>query len=103
MSQFTISYSVLLWYYTPKPKGKGPPVPLLRSLIVGTIFHSGTLAMGAFLLASTRCVRIPLSYIAKQAKSGNKGMGESMSRCLNCCTVFFEKYLAFINEIAYVD
>eukprot|EP00418_Pyrodinium_bahamense_P042562 CAMPEP_0179199888 /NCGR_PEP_ID=MMETSP0796-20121207/99456_1 /TAXON_ID=73915 /ORGANISM="Pyrodinium bahamense, Strain pbaha01" /LENGTH=106 /DNA_ID=CAMNT_0020904401 /DNA_START=104 /DNA_END=424 /DNA_ORIENTATION=+ len=49
VSQFVISYAVLLWYYTPKPKGSGPHVALVRGLVVGVAFHLGTLALGALL------------------------------------------------------
>jgi len=104
MSQFVISYSVVLWYYTAKPKGFGPNIPLVRGFIVGAVFHLGTLAMGAFLIASCRFPRMILGYITKQAKiEGSNKACEMLGQCLQCCTAFSQRYLEYMNKNAYID
>jgi len=103
ISQFVISYSVVLWYYTPKPKGFGPHIPLVRGFIVGVVFHLGTLAMGAFLIASCRFPRMILGYITKHAKVGDNQACEVVAQCLQCCSICSQRYLQYINKNAYID
>eukprot|EP00747_Dinoflagellata_sp_TGD_P147947 gnl/TRDRNA2_/TRDRNA2_176864_c3_seq1.p1 gnl/TRDRNA2_/TRDRNA2_176864_c3~~gnl/TRDRNA2_/TRDRNA2_176864_c3_seq1.p1 ORF type:complete len:463 (+),score=78.77 gnl/TRDRNA2_/TRDRNA2_176864_c3_seq1:188-1390(+) len=102
---FTISYAVVLWYYTPISDGKkpSPRIPLLRGLFNGLFFHLGTLAFGAFLIAACRMIRLILAYIEKQAKAtGNKVM-EMIAKALSCCMLCFQRFLEFINKNAYID
>eukprot|EP00913_Durusdinium_trenchii_P017356 g16322.t1 len=58
LTTFVISYAVTIWYYTEIPKNYGPSFPLMRGLIIGTLFHSGTIVWGALCLALTRPFRM---------------------------------------------
>mmetsp|Transcript_56270 Transcript_56270/g.164456 ORF Transcript_56270/g.164456 Transcript_56270/m.164456 type:complete len:658 (-) Transcript_56270:499-2472(-) len=103
MSQFVISYSVILWYYTPKPKGYGPHIPLVRGFIVGVVFHLGSLALGAFLMLVCRPVRAVMGYISKQAKSPDNQVFEKVARSMEQCISCYQKYVEFISKNAYID
>jgi len=103
VSQFVISYSVVLWYYTPKPKGFGPHIPLVRGFIVGIVFHLGTLALGALLVAICRPPRLMLALINKQAASGDNIVCEVLRQCTSSCDTFFHRYLEPLSKNAYID
>eukprot|EP00440_Ansanella_granifera_P002061 gb/GFBE01002227.1/.p1 GENE.gb/GFBE01002227.1/~~gb/GFBE01002227.1/.p1 ORF type:complete len:527 (+),score=107.63 gb/GFBE01002227.1/:1-1581(+) len=103
LSQFIISYAVILWYYHPKPKGFGPSVPLIRGLIVGIFFHLGTVAFGAFLICTLRVVRIVFTWIARQAKAEGNQCCAVMAGCCACCVSCVQRYMEFITKNAYID
>jgi len=106
LGQFVISYSVTLWYFTPKD-GAGyktaPKAAMLRGFMVGTFFHLGTLAFGAFLIAVCRMINLVMGFLAKQAKAqGNKVM-EIVAKGMMCLITCFQKFLEFVNKNAYMD
>jgi hypothetical protein len=103
MSQFVISYSVVLWYYTAKPKGYGPHIPLIRGIIVGTIFHLGTLALGSFLIALCRPLRVVLGSIMGQVRSGENPVCEKIAQCCDTALACYQQYVEFISRSAYID
>ncbi|CAE8642301.1 unnamed protein product [Polarella glacialis] len=103
LSQFVISYSVILWYYHPKPKGFGPTAPLVRGFIVALFYHLGSLALGAFMLALLRSVRIIMMWISRQAKNDGSMVCFALASCCTCCITFAQRYLEFLNKNAYID
>jgi len=103
VSQFVISYSVVLWYYTPKPKGFGPHIPLVRGFIVGIVFHLGTLALGALLVAICRPLRLMFTLINNKASSGDNFVCEVLRQCASTCHVCFRRYLEPLSKNAYID
>lgn len=103
MSQFVVSFAVVLWYYTPKPKGTGPRLPLQRGLLVGLGFHLGTIALGSLLIAVLRPMRLVLGMVSAQARSGENRCCEVVAACLSCCIGCYRRQLEFIGRTAYVD
>jgi len=103
MSQFVISYSVILWYYTPKPKGYGPHIPLVRGFIVGIVFHLGSLALGALLMLVCGPVRAVMGYIVKQSKAPDNLLTEKVAQSCDQCITGYQKNVEFISKNAYID
>eukprot|EP00931_Biecheleriopsis_adriatica_P086224 TRINITY_DN60935_c0_g1_i1.p1 TRINITY_DN60935_c0_g1~~TRINITY_DN60935_c0_g1_i1.p1 ORF type:complete len:712 (+),score=136.69 TRINITY_DN60935_c0_g1_i1:57-2138(+) len=104
VSQFVVSYAVILWYYSPKPKGfGGPTVPLLRGLIVGIFFHLGTFAIGSFLITTLRVIRIVFTWLARQAKENGNQCAALIAGCCACCINCVQRYIEFITKNAYID
>eukprot|EP00928_Gymnodinium_smaydae_P039420 TRINITY_DN26933_c0_g1_i1.p1 TRINITY_DN26933_c0_g1~~TRINITY_DN26933_c0_g1_i1.p1 ORF type:complete len:700 (-),score=135.14 TRINITY_DN26933_c0_g1_i1:39-2138(-) len=103
IADFVISYSVVLWYYTPKPKGCGPVFPLARAFIIGITFHLGTLAFGAFLIATCRFIRAILMYIAREAKASGNQAAACCASCLACVVRCVQEFLEQLNKNAYID
>jgi len=104
LSQFVLSYSVVLWYYTPKPKGSGPNSPLIRGFVVGVIFHLGSLALGALLTCLLRPAHLLLGSLAQHAGPGsNNAICGTVARCLGCCIERYQRYLQHLNGHAYID
>eukprot|EP00441_Pelagodinium_beii_P046861 CAMPEP_0197622848 /NCGR_PEP_ID=MMETSP1338-20131121/2970_1 /TAXON_ID=43686 ORGANISM="Pelagodinium beii, Strain RCC1491" /NCGR_SAMPLE_ID=MMETSP1338 /ASSEMBLY_ACC=CAM_ASM_000754 /LENGTH=697 /DNA_ID=CAMNT_0043192611 /DNA_START=57 /DNA_END=2150 /DNA_ORIENTATION=- len=103
MSQFVVSYAVILWYYHAKPKGLGPSVPLIRGVIVGCVFHLGTIACGAFLISTLRVIRIVLMWLSRQAKADGNRVGAIIAGCCTCCITLVQRYVEFLTKNAYID
>jgi len=106
LGQFVISYMVVLWYYQPIENGykRSPWCPLPRAYLAALVFHSGSLAMGSFLMAVCRIPQILLGYFAKRAKA--KGGNPVLACCLvccKCCIDCFTRCLEYINQNAYID
>lgn len=106
LSQFTIAYSVQLWYFTPyvgEEKMDTPSCPLPRGYYIGMRYHMGSLAFGAFLVAVLRIVRIILGFIARQAQGQGNAAVSCLANCCQCCLTCFQKFVEFLNKNAYMD
>eukprot|EP00747_Dinoflagellata_sp_TGD_P186488 gnl/TRDRNA2_/TRDRNA2_43524_c0_seq1.p2 gnl/TRDRNA2_/TRDRNA2_43524_c0~~gnl/TRDRNA2_/TRDRNA2_43524_c0_seq1.p2 ORF type:complete len:709 (-),score=141.28 gnl/TRDRNA2_/TRDRNA2_43524_c0_seq1:113-2131(-) len=108
LAQFTIAYSVQLWYFTPYDEGTGhkvdvPYCPIFRGYRIGLMYHLGSLAFGAFIVAVLRLVRMILGFIAKQAKAQDNQAAAAMANCLMCCVTCFQRFVEFLNKNAYMD
>jgi len=102
LTTFVVSYAVILWYYTQKPKGFGPTLPLIRGLIVGLFFHLGTIAFGSLMVALTRPFRIIFTSLSRQSKAGNPVASVLATLCGPCIS-FTNRYVVFMTKDAYVD
>jgi hypothetical protein len=105
MSQFVVSYSVVLYYFCPKDANgykEAPFLPLFRGYFVGFVFHIGTLAFGAALIAVVRLISLVLSYIAKQAEKENAALA-CVAKAMLCLVQCFKRCLEFLNKNAYMD
>lgn len=106
---FVISYSTVLWYYTPKDPQthfKDVPAttfPMLQGIKYGIMYHLGSLALGAFIIAVCRFVQMILSYLAKQAKEEGNKVFEMIAKCLICIIECFKRTMEFLNKNAYMD
>ncbi|CAD7973089.1 unnamed protein product [Amoebophrya sp. A25] len=106
LGQFVVSYSVVLWYFSEKDSygGKiGPTAPVAKGYFAGLFFHLGTLAMGSFLIASLRLVRLVMSYLSKQAKAADNQVLAAIAKVMICCVLCFERFVSFIGTTAYID
>jgi len=105
LCQFVISYVVVLWYYTEKNENGGKKLVfggLLRGYAAGMV-HLGSLAFGAFLIATCRMVNLILGFVAKQAKAGGNPVMALIAKALMCCVTCFQRFLEYINKNAYID
>jgi hypothetical protein len=105
MSQFVISYSVVLYYFCPKVASgekDAPAFPLFRGYVVGFVCHLGTIAFGAALIAIVRIISLILSYIAKQAEKENAALA-CVAKIMLCVVQCFKRCLEFLNKNAYMD
>jgi hypothetical protein len=106
VGQFTISYMVVLWYYTPKDgsdKKAAPHLALFRAYFAAFFCHLGTLAIGSFSIACARMAKVILGGLSAHAKgSGNKVM-ECAAKGLGCIVECFQNCMEFIDKNAYID
>jgi hypothetical protein len=105
LSQFVISYVVVLWYYTEKNQDGSKKLVFLALMkgYAASVMHIGTLAFGSFLIACCRLVRLILAVLSKQAQASGNEAGACLLRCLACCVDCFKRFLEMINKNAYID
>jgi len=106
-SQFVIAYTVQRWYFTPyerdMKKERIDRRPLTKAYSLGLSFHLGSLAMGSFVVASTRLLRLALSFAAKQAGPADGRGGRGPVACFTCALACIQRWVEFLNKNAYVD
>jgi len=102
MGAFVVSYAVVGWYYTPKPKNHNW-CGLVWGYIYACTFHLGTLALGSFLIALLRWVRLILGAIEQSSKSQGNAVAACIAKALICCITCFKKFVEMINKNAYID
>ncbi|XP_065191270.1 choline transporter-like protein 4 [Sycon ciliatum] len=90
-------------YYWAFDKSKDiPTFPVLGSLKRTMLYHTGSLAFGALIIAIVQFIRAVLAYLeAKLGGSENK-VARFIVRCLACFFWCLEKILKFINKNAYI-
>lgn len=100
---FVVTYAVFLWYYTPKPKGCGPSFPLLQGVGAGLFYHLGTIALGSFLIATTRPFRLTFLWLSRQAKGEGNAIVAAVASCCGACISFTHRNLEFMTKGAFMD
>lgn len=103
VGQFSVSYAVVSWYYTPLPKDHVQWCLTGRGAMYGLTMHLGTCAMGAFLIALCRALRAICEYLSGEAKSEGNQVVACIMACVAGCIHCIEKCIAFINKNAYID
>eukprot|EP01016_Furgasonia_blochmanni_P044095 TRINITY_DN6088_c0_g1_i2.p1 TRINITY_DN6088_c0_g1~~TRINITY_DN6088_c0_g1_i2.p1 ORF type:complete len:301 (-),score=73.56 TRINITY_DN6088_c0_g1_i2:215-1039(-) len=81
--------------------------PILRSYWRAFRYHLGSLAFGSLILAIVQAIRLVLAYLHAKAKQTgatkqNKVL-EYVFRCLQCCMACFERFIRFLNKVAYIQ
>jgi len=102
LGAFAFSYAVVDWYYTPKPKAHHW-CSLIMGYVYGSTYHLGTLAMGSFLIALLRYIRLILTFIERYSKEQGNAVGACIAKCLICLITCFKKFMEMINKNAYID
>jgi len=105
ISQFVLAYAVQRWYFTAYEGGKKDVdgCPLAKGYTVGLFFHLGSFAIGSFIIATTRMLRVALAFLAKQARSEGNVVGEAAAGCCMCVVTGLQRCIEFFNKNAYMD
>jgi len=110
VSQFTLIYAVELWYFTPyrgQYKHPKPTFPLWRGLKIGLVYHLGSLAFGAFLVAILRTLRIigEVLFLKNKDDEDDEKQNDATRAacaCCECCLRCFERIVQYVNKNAYM-
>ena len=95
-----------VWYWAPMVKGnrKIPWFPVQKSSLVAFIYHSGSLAFGALIIAIIQLIRAILAYTQRQLKKHKELKVIQYVLCaLGCLFFILEKVLRYINRMAYIE
>ena len=100
-STFTIMVSASTYYWNSDMADEGQ-----AEVHTGVQFcfnHFGSIAIGSFIIALVRFIRITVMYAAKQAEkqSGDNAVVKQMVACAQCILACIEKICDYINESAY--
>lgn len=105
MGSFVISYAVVSWYYTPYVNGrKGHNwFGLVWGYVYGCTVHLGTLALGSFLIALLRYLRLICMILDREAKAEGNVVMHIIAKIAMCCIECFKKFMEWVNKNAYID
>mmetsp|Transcript_95035 Transcript_95035/g.188268 ORF Transcript_95035/g.188268 Transcript_95035/m.188268 type:complete len:960 (-) Transcript_95035:85-2964(-) len=100
--QCIIAGTVALWFFTPhaEKRSKGGVISSVKRTLR---YHSGSLALGAFILAVVQMIRYACLYFQKQAEAQNNKVMKLVLKCIQCCIWCFEKFVQFLNKNAYIQ
>jgi len=104
MSQFIIAAAAAQWYFShaADTKGKGS---ICKGFKWGMVYHCGSIAFGAFLIALVQMIRIIFEYYAKKMEkaSPNNCLVKACLCLTRCCLWCLEKCVKFISKNAYIQ
>jgi len=99
-----IAFCISKFYWSGGDKSKLPSSPVSSAMYTVLRYHTGSIALGAFIVAVVQFVRLVLEYIDKKTKNlqeGNPILKFAMC-CVKYCLWYLEKILKFINRNAYI-
>jgi hypothetical protein len=102
-----MSHSVATWYFT-KPEERKEAIDnmtIYESFKLCLRFHSGTVALGSFLIAMVQFMRAVALYIQKNTSQElrNKTWVKVVFCCIDCCLCMLECCMKFIAKHAYIQ
>jgi choline transporter-like protein 2/4/5 len=86
------------------PPSSQPTFPVLKAMRNTVIFHLGSIALGAFIIAVIQFIRLVLEYVDKKTRNlqqQNK-IAQWLMCIVRCLTWCLEKIVAFINRNAFI-
>lgn len=100
-STFVVMVSASTYYFNSNPSEEGSAEVGLG--FTYAFYHSGSIAIGAFIIALVRFIRIVFYYLAKQAEkqSGDNQVVKYAVRAAECVLACIEKICDYINQSAY--
>jgi choline transporter-like protein 2/4/5 len=96
----TMSAATGYWYYFKGDKETRYRFPIARSLAIQTIFHTGSIAFAAFIIAIFDFIRFCVMYIDRQMNAGGKKPGlvvQLAMKALLCCISCIKKTVEMIS------
>uniref|UniRef100_A0A0G4FZX4 Choline transporter-like protein n=1 Tax=Chromera velia CCMP2878 TaxID=1169474 RepID=A0A0G4FZX4_9ALVE len=107
LGQFVTAYAVCDWYFTPPDSSGDRDVgcPVWEGFGVGMFYHTGTLAIGAFLLAVCRFIKAVLEYLKRQTQQSTPDNPVvqtfiCVAECLvSCC----ECLIRYLNSFVWIE
>lgn len=75
---------------------------LLSTFATAIIYHTGSLALGSFLITLLSLIRLILLKLERKLKMAENPVSKFFLRCCGCCFWCLEKFLRFLNKNAYI-
>lgn len=109
-AQFIIGFSyttiamVVSEFYWKRGEGKLVDAPVPRAMKNTLVYHLGSIALGAFIVAVIQFIRLIIKYIeskCKELKEKNTLVKFAFC-CVNCCLACVECVMKYINRNAYI-
>jgi hypothetical protein len=102
MSQYVVSWATSKWYFT-EDKAKVESCLLWKAYTSGFFLHLGSLALGSFLIALTRPVRLFFVILMAAGEITGNDICACCTKACFCCWGCFETWLVHVCKYAYID
>lgn len=101
-STFIVMVSAATFYFNSNPDQQGE-AEVMTGVSWAFNYHAGSIAIGAFVIAIIRFIRIVFVYLAQQAEqaSGDNQAVKAMVKVAECILACIEKICDYINDSAY--
>ena len=101
-STFIVMTSASTYYFNSNPEKDGD-AEVMVGFKFAYLYHAGSIAFGALIIAIVRFIRIVFLYLAKKAEkaSGGNMAVKIIVACGNCCLKCIEKICDYINKSAF--
>jgi len=105
VSQYVIANAAAKWYFTEHVGGAKllPSCLLCRGYVSGFLYHFGSLALGSFLIAITRPLRLLLLVLLFAGEVTDKAMCGFVSSQCACLQPCFESTFMHISKNAFIE
>ncbi|KNE72875.1 hypothetical protein AMAG_16975 [Allomyces macrogynus ATCC 38327] len=101
--QTTIAGAIAGWYWT-RDKSALARSPLRTAFARCFRYHLGSIAFGSMLIALVQVVRWILVELQRRLRASKaNAVTQQILACTQCCCIFVEKFLAFLNKNAYIE
>lgn len=95
-------FSVAKWYFA-RDKSTIGNTTVLTSITTSLVYHSGTAAFGALIIAIIKMIRSFIAYLQRKAEEMNSSIAKCILCCFQCCFFCLEKCMRFLNKNAYIQ
>lgn len=105
-SQYALAHATQLWYFTPYEgdrKVKLASCGIVHGYGVCLRYHMGSMSLAALLFTYLKGARSGLSYMDGMVQSSCNCCMRCMSKCCCLITFFFEKFLVYLQSLAFMD
>ena len=102
LGQVVFAMAVSKWYFA-RDKSTIGSGTVLSSISTSIIYHSGTAAFGALIIACIKMIRSCIAYLQRKAEEMNSGIAKCILCCFQCCFLCLEKCMKFMNKNAYIQ
>jgi choline transporter-like protein 2/4/5 len=103
MCQVILAGAFAAYYWSLRKPKDIPPFPVITGTWRAIRYHMGSVALGSFLLATVRFIRIIIEYIDNKCRQyTNNPVAKAISCLCRCSFWCLESFLRFINTNAYI-
>ncbi|CAI8016272.1 Choline transporter-like protein 4 [Geodia barretti] len=103
LGECTLAGAFASWYWAYRKPKDVPLFAVLGSLGRAFLFHSGSLAFGALIIAIIQMIRIILAYLQRKLKDKTGRITKIIFCILQCCFWLLEKFFKYVNRQAYIE
>ncbi|KAI3387687.1 hypothetical protein SNEBB_001139 [Seison nebaliae] len=100
--QMVLAGAFASWYFSMKKPQDIPALPVLTSFKRTFLYHMGTLAFGALILAIIKFIRVILNWIYSKVKGSTNPLAKAILCCCKCFFWCLEKFMKFLNRNVYI-
>jgi len=94
-----MSGATYYWYFFRKDAAEKTNVPITRSLMRTLVYHTGSVAFAAFVIALCDMLRAVVAYVERQVKplKDKQFLLRLLFMCVNCCVWCLKKSVKFVS------
>lgn len=105
MSQYVVAWVTAKWYFTDHTGGLKliPDCLLCKAYTTGFIYHIGSLALGSFIIACTRPIRLFMVCLVFAGEATDNAVCACLTKACACLYACFERCLMRFCKNAYIE